>query len=823
MQHGERERPWKRAWGIPVTFLAVTAVLLGFASPLVRFPAVLVLLFVLPGLALLEALGYHPEDRVEQLLVGIGLSYVVTAVLTLWVSYLPGLIPGGVLFLACCLAIFVPWFLAQRRGPGRGIPLCSPHSHLPWLALILGVALVLRVVALGYAEFEGDEAKVMMRAAQAIVGQDEALFIHHKGPVEIMIPTATWLLTGRINESLARLPFTLVNLVGLGAVYLLGRRWFGGAVGLVASGLLALNGFLVGFGRFVQYQSVIFALTALALFCFDRYAAEGDNAAQVVGGLLLSGALLAHHEAVVVVPAVAYLYATRIRSRRMHWPREGMVLLATAVVGLGILASFYVPFVQHPAFRQTMQYLTRERVGGGILYNNISPAFLLSTFYNTTYYVVALILSMLMLLPLQLGLLPGVLGLLLLSTTAIWPQRWQVGPVNFSVAPFLLVGLALFRAADAPLRRTLFWFGGSFVFFFFLVEHPYTHIYNVYPPATLLAAVGLREGWRFLKQSPRRVRGGVLLSGILILGLSLAYLGLVFLRPDLEYRRTYPAHRSPLFWTAYDELPCCGFFGMPYQAGWKVIGQLYRQGRLRGDYGSNEEREITDWYTRNAARSFCPRPHYYFIAVNVQDEKPVPWDEIRTEYAPVAVVRVQGQPKLTIYERGAASQEPLVYDAEDFAGDFDRSARPEQWFVPPTLEEYTPVGALLGGQVRLLGYRLDSRSVKPGGTLELVLYWEAVADMEINYKVFVHLETDRIWGGDDSFPNCGVHATADWWPGEVIVDRHFVSVAADTPAGEYPLLVGMYDEETMTRLEARDAAGQRLPGDAVPLATVLVK
>jgi hypothetical protein len=53
----------------------------------------------------------------------------------------------------------------------------------------------------------------------------------------------------------------------------------------------------------------------------------------------------------------------------------------------------------------------------------------------------------------------------------------------------------------------------------------------------------------------------------------------------------------------------------------------------------------------------------------------------------------------------------------------------------------------------------------------------------------------------------GDYPTSVWAPGEVIIDPHVVVLPADLPAGQYRLLVGMYNLETLVRLPRLDGAG----------------
>ena len=89
------------------------------------------------------------------------------------------------------------------------------------------------------------------------------------------------------------------------------------------------------------------------------------------------------------------------------------------------------------------------------------------------------------------------------------------------------------------------------------------------------------------------------------------------------------------------------------------------------------------------------------------------------------------------------------------------------------------------------------------------------------YKVFVHLrspanevvaQADRAWC--DTTLN-----EADWRPGDILVDEYELTIPAETPPGDYPVVIGLY----------QDASGARLPvvaaevehdGDSVTIGTL---
>jgi len=140
-------------------------------------------------------------------------------------------------------------------------------------------------------------------------------------------------------------------------------------------------------------------------------------------------------------------------------------------------------------------------------------------------------------------------------------------------------------------------------------------------------------------------------------------------------------------------------------------------------------------------------------------------------------------------------------------GQFQVHGRPRVFSIPDIQD---PMEATLGEGVLFLGYDLSSNELKPGETVQLTLYWQAIEEMETSYTVFTHfLDTeDRIWGQMDSIPQRGEAPTTSWVTGEVITDPYEIIVDPEAPPGTYVVEIGMYDTQTGRRLPVLDAEGQ---------------
>ncbi len=127
--------------------------------------------------------------------------------------------------------------------------------------------------------------------------------------------------------------------------------------------------------------------------------------------------------------------------------------------------------------------------------------------------------------------------------------------------------------------------------------------------------------------------------------------------------------------------------------------------------------------------------------------------------------------------------------------------------LTPTNRLATPVS--FGGLFDLVGVT----PITTTDELQVVLWWQARAEIPKDYTVFVHLvdQDGQLITQADSMPVEGLSPTSTWRPGDVIRDVHTFSVQ---PSQAGVLLIGAYDRATLERLPATQHA-QPIPDNAL--------
>jgi 4-amino-4-deoxy-L-arabinose transferase-like glycosyltransferase len=555
-----------------------------------RLVGAVILFCVLPGaLIVSRALALASADRKappwpEVLLLGSAVSYLVTTTIVLLLGYVPQPITYAALLGVCDVIILVVLYLnyRSRLQLWSRSPVSLDRSNAGTVALVLVVLLAafVRLGNLGYGEYVGDEIDVVYRARQAILGNQEELFLQRKGPVQIMVTAAFALGTNSFDELPLRLPFALASVLSVATLYLLGASAWNRRVGLLAAAALAIDGVVVGFSRVVQYGGVVLLTLVVIVYCLHRMSTSEEAGLRrrylSLALILLASALLAHYEAAMVAVPMAMLL---FRERKRVFARENLKELTVAVViVLALLVVFYVPFVLHPHFSETTDAYANVQMGFGEgPFNNVGRFVGTNIFYNSVYYMV-------------LAALLWGLGTFAVLSRAL-PARWRAGAyvaVALVVAGTILsliapgslasegrswalvcfvpaLALAVWFASPKRIEQAMFaWFFTVFIVSTFLVKTQHLHFYTMAPSAALVAALGL--DWVITKgRLPQlnAVRWVAWAAGVGVYAVLAGYLYLVFVQTSPQYAVDFPDHRSSLYWTPQTEFPPGGFFGFP--------------------------------------------------------------------------------------------------------------------------------------------------------------------------------------------------------------------------------------------------------------------
>ncbi|NTW03705.1 MAG: hypothetical protein HGA19_20930 [Oscillochloris sp.] len=742
----------------------------------------------------------------------------VAALLVLALHAIPGPLEAWQLLL-CADVLSMLGFLGLRQAGGRRQQAPDDkrqkiQSSRRWLIPILLIAAGLRLTFLGGAEFQGDEAYVMMLARGIRYGQPDILFVHMKGPVEALIPAGPLVLTGVTTEWLARLPFALAGLTLLLGVWLLAERLIDGKVaartGLVAISALTVDGFLIAFSRIIQYQSIILLLSLAAVWlCWRFYEGVEHYRRYLLGAAFcIAVAVLAHYDGALAAPALAWLVIAGGRRRgwmARQWLRE---LAGPIALGLLLTLSFYLPFVLHEHFARTLTHLeTRSGQGGAgpALFNSLIGYAELAGFYSFPAAFVSAGLTLLGGLVAWLAhyLRPQLLGRTLAALLAIGglgaalaPQLFSIGGDRslalLAIAP-PIIALALAPHLPAGMRTLVIWFGVPFGQMAFLMADPRTHFYTMHLPAALLAGLAVAQLYEMLH---RRLwlRRALATSGAALLVAALPYAYLLFLQQRPEYQRLYPETRAAIFHPLTgDTLADDGYFGFPQQDGWKAVAALFQHGELRGTVDSNQELFTSGWYLRG--QMMCAvKPDYYIVSEHTRPYY------IPPGYQEYGAVTVDGERTLTIYSREPVSTPPRTFAAADDSLAYDQTPVPDfplRRLLSGVVPQHTSDAVWQAG-FNLRGYDLDHRQLEAGNVAFLTFYWRASQPQPAGYQPMVEIRdtTGALVGQAAS--TC-TRAPSDFWLGTYVNDTPFIIRADDLPPGEYRLSVAM-----------RNAAGELL-------------
>ena len=595
---------------------------------------------------------------------------------------------------------------------------------------------------------DGNSARIAERAPGLIL-EGAAGDIHPPGYYLLL---HYWRAVFGHSEYMLRALSAVAGVTFVAFTYLLGRRIFGEASGLIAAFLSAISPFAIYYSQEARMYALLSALSAISTYLFLRILANTAHPASntqyprlgiLAVYVLLNAAGLYTHYAfplVLIFHNVAFgaWWLTVARQPMKHW--RWVALWAGVQAAIAIL---YLPWLP-----TALESVTGWSPAGREY--ELGPALL----------DVLRVLSVGITLPVEKAAVP-MAGLALMVLAGLCPRRAdrkrRIGVAVLALS--LLLPVVLIFALDLykPEWRK------------FLVV--------VLPPFYILIAHGTETLARFLTPhspfsnclSPRSIRNSQF--AIRLLAITLFFLAVA---PSLRNLYFNPAY-------ARDD---------------------YRQ--IAADIAASAR--PGDAVILNAPNQWEVFTYYY----PDQDVYPAPYRPKRDRVEEFLSSLTEQYLRLFVLYWGDAESDPqrlvetLLSDRAYKAGD--------RWYGRVRLVTYgvaplpdMPAVALdtrFGEIIRLRGYAVAETWFAPGDILPVTLFWEAQAPIGERYKVTVQLlnGTGQLAAQHDSEPGDGLTPTTSWVPSQAIADRYGVFLPPDLPPGRYTLIVGLYDIATGERL-----------------------
>ncbi len=453
--------------------------------------------------------------------------------------------------------------------------------ELGFLLLLFVVTTFFRFYQLGYSHFYGDETKALYLRKD--VAASDFLLNQRKGPVQFLAVWGAEKTFGGYDELTTRIPFAVASVASVFAFYVLVRLLFGFKSAAFASLLFALNGFFIGFGRTVQYQSLLLLFGFLALIFTVLYARAVRGSASlsvqrcylVLIGITYGLAFLTHWDAVfyafVTLAVLVNLLLTSTQKPKVVF--EVVVFLVLPF--LLVMGMFFVPYFAAGNFEHQIWGYMRDRITG----KEYLPSNSIYTFMVYNFSSVFLF------------------------------------PVVFAV-------IALVRNVTFAKILMVLWFVCAFYLIELLFENPGTHIYNYVIPLIILAGVGIAEVLGGLtKPAMRAIFGGGLV--LLFAFMFAANLTMYIPRFNTGYPWIDSAFGPFYVEKAKKDRYQLFLYGFPYYRGWDHVRDYFALAGNPRSFYTNDNVTIGQYYLQGVSvhkpKSERQYPEYYILVKNSQE------------------------------------------------------------------------------------------------------------------------------------------------------------------------------------------------------------
>lgn len=501
------------------------------------------------------------------------------------------------------------------------------------LSIIVFIAFTLRLINLGYSDYQGDEIKALFLPLE---GSSVSKFLldQRKGPGQFIVTGLVKLVNPTYsNEFITRLPFALAGAFSVYLFYKLIRQHFGSKIAFYSSFFMATNGFLVALSRIAQYQSFVIFFMILALYMFSKSKAKSIY----LGFIFWAFSMLFHYDGVLILPFVIYLLLNFYRQD----PKENLkILLNGALVFMFILSIFYIPFL-FSINDKTMEYWS-GRVSGGVS-SKISSSRYLFTVYQPIY-VIHFYTGLAIL---GFGIFGGLLLKKLFKIKLSFLDKHNITIPDDSLKKFAVV---------------FAWFILPMTLLEVVVHIPGTHIYTYLIPLVIFLGLGLEFIETVLKMFKNFFIPEVIFTFFIILFFSFIYLQSYAIFVD--HSKEYPwEHEKFLLWQFHKPTPIfhLSMFGFPYYRNWEGISKVIMGNDNNGYYSTNERNSISRYYV--PLKKDTDKAGYYIHILNSQSftddipqEKASYW---ASRYNPIFTFSKNSKDLVRVYSMEAGTVEEV--------------------------------------------------------------------------------------------------------------------------------------------------------------------
>ena len=125
-------------------------------------------------------------------------------------------------------------------------------------------------------------------------------------------------------------------------------------------------------------------------------------------------------------------------------------------------------------------------------------------------------------------------------------------------------------------------------------------------------------------------------------------------------------------------------------------------------------------------------------------------------------------------------------------------------FIQGEILSQNTIDVRFGNLILLSEFGLGEIGQDGYDTLSVSLVWRALTNIDSDYTLFIHLldGKGKLWSQIDSQPIGGTYPTSKWVYGETVIDKVALPLVRDLPSGNYQVVAGWYQFDSMERLPA---------------------